>query len=307
MILGIDEAGRGPWAGPLVVGACVLGGAEIEGLTDSKKLTAKKRKLLEVEIKQQALGWGLGWVTAAELDEIGVSEALRQATRRAVEQVSTSYSEIIIDGTQNFLDGTGKGRYVKTLKKADLLIPSVSAASILAKVARDEYMTQQDVIYPEYGFAKHVGYGTAMHKQALETYGPTPLHRMSYRPLAELRIVTTKHDVARTSGALAEEKVATFLESEGHEIIAKNWRNTRAEIDIVSLDHDILYFTEVKYRRNDKAGSGLDAVTPKKLAQMKFAVENYIHANKYPGEVRLAVAYLSGDEIMLNDWFVLEA
>ena len=189
MILGIDEVGRGPWAGPLVVGAVVLGGAKIEGLTDSKKLSKKQREKLDVEIREKALGFGIGWVDAIELDEIGLSEALVLATKRAVEQVKTSYSEIIIDGTVNFLKDTNKGAYVTTLTKADLLIPSVSAASIVAKVARDAYMTEQSYIYPGYGFTSHVGYGTAVHRAAIEKLGVTPLHRLSFAPLARYRSV----------------------------------------------------------------------------------------------------------------------
>lgn len=187
MILGIDEVGRGPWAGPLVVGAVVLGNAEISGLTDSKKLTKKKRELLDVQIRDSVAGFGLGWVHADELDEIGLSASLVLATKRAVEQVTASYSEIVIDGTINFLKDTTKGRYVTTLPKADLLVPSVSAASIIAKVARDRYMADQDAIYPGYNFASHVGYGTAMHRLAIDELGVTPLHRLSFAPLAKYR------------------------------------------------------------------------------------------------------------------------
>jgi len=183
MILGIDEVGRGPWAGPLVVGAVVLGGATIEGLTDSKKLTKKRREELDTIIRQTAQGFGLGWVHADEIDEIGLSAALRQATIRAVRGVVAPYHEIVIDGTINFLSDTTKGQYVTTMKKADLLVPSVSAASIIAKVARDDYMTQQDEIHSGYKFASHVGYGTAAHRAAIEKYGVTPLHRLSFAPL----------------------------------------------------------------------------------------------------------------------------
>src|ERR1700757_5123545 len=168
MILGIDEVGRGPWAGPLVVGAVVLGGSSIDGLTDSKKLSKKRKEELDAIIRSQAAGFGLGWVHADEIDELGLSESLKLATRRAVEQVKTSYHEIIIDGTINFLADTNKGEYVTTMAKADLLIPSVSAASIIAKVARDNYMTEQDAIYEGYKFASHVGYGTAVHRAAIE-------------------------------------------------------------------------------------------------------------------------------------------
>ncbi len=148
MILGIDEVGRGPWAGPLVVGAVVLGDARIEGLTDSKKLSKKKLLQYDKLIRESALAIGLGWVSNDEIDDIGLSEALRLATIRAVEQVKTPYHEIIIDGTVNFLRETSKEKYVTTMKKADLLISSVSAASIVAKVARDNYMIEQGTMYP---------------------------------------------------------------------------------------------------------------------------------------------------------------
>ena len=196
MILGIDEVGRGPYAGPLVIGACILGdwqnseNAEwIEKLTDSKKLSAKRREELYVLIKEKALAAATGWVSSAEIDEIGLSEALRLATRRAVEQIQKTkvpFSEIIIDGTMNFLVGTKLEKYVSTLKKGDFLVKEISAASILAKVERDKYMMKLDAVYPEYGFGKHVGYGTAAHQKAMEEFGLTPEHRCSFRPVREI-------------------------------------------------------------------------------------------------------------------------
>lgn len=219
MILGIDEVGRGPWAGPLVVGAVVLGETDsIEGLTDSKKLSAKRRIQLDSQIRQEALGWGLGWVHADELDAIGLPAALRLATVRAVEAVRAPYHEIIIDGTINFLGDTTKGQYVTTMAKADLLIPAVSAASIIAKVARDAYMEEQDVLHPAYGFASHVGYGTAKHQKALLENGVTALHRRSFAPIKRLltdgsmkeRIVTARKPIVTTKaiGDKAEDAAA---------------------------------------------------------------------------------------------------
>ena len=196
MILGIDEVGRGPYAGPLAIGACILGdwqnseNAEwIEKLTDSKKLSAKRREELYVLIKEKALAAATGWVSSAEIDEIGLSEALRLATRRAVEQIQKTkvpFSEIIIDGTMNFLAGTKLEKYVSTLKKGDFLVKEISAASILAKVERDKYMAELDAVYPKYGFGKHVGYGTAAHQKAMEEFGLTPEHRRSFRPVREI-------------------------------------------------------------------------------------------------------------------------
>ena len=278
MILGIDEVGRGPWAGPLVVGAVVLGDAEIEGLTDSKKLTKKKRDALDILIREKASGYGLGWVEAGEIDEIGLGPALRLATMRAVEQVKVPYHEIIIDGTINFLSETSKGKYVTTLAKADLLIQSVSAASIIAKVARDNYMALQDDIYPGYGFARHVGYGTLVHRNAIEKLGVTPLHRLSFAPLAKYKLEITQELKPKTPkqiGDDGESAAAHFLEQNGHTILERNWKTKFCEIDIVSVKEKTFYFSEVKYRKNAFQGSGLEAITNKKQQQMRFAAEFY--------------------------------
>jgi len=307
MILGIDEVGRGPWAGPLVVGAVVLGGATIQGLTDSKKLTKKHREELDTIIRDQASGFGLGWVSAEEIDTIGLSAALVLATKRAVEQIKASYSEIIIDGTVNFLKDTNKGAYVTTLTKADLLIPSVSAASIVAKVARDAYMTEQDFIYPGYGFTSHVGYGTAMHRAAIEKLGVTPLHRLSFAPLARYRGVRTVTVVesapldttrltSKAIGDTAENEASQYLVRAGHEIIERNWKTKFCEIDIVSIKDKTIYFHEVKYRKTARQGDGIAAITPKKLRQMKFAAEYYALKNKLPGfDLRLTAIAVSGE------------
>jgi ribonuclease HII len=183
MIVGIDEVGRGAWAGPLVVGAVLLGGASIEGLTDSKLLSRKQRELLDIEIRQKALGIGIGWVSARHIDQIGLSEALKLASRKALAHIRHGYKEIIIDGTIRLIEDPR----VTLMKKADLLIPSVSAASIVAKVARDNYMRHADGVFPGYKFTGHVGYGTAAHRAAIEEFGVTPLHRLSFAPLKEYR------------------------------------------------------------------------------------------------------------------------
>lgn len=306
-ILGIDEVGRGPWAGPLVVGACVLHG-EIEGLTDSKKLSAKRRAGLNEVILAEA-SWGLGWVSAAELDEIGLAAALRRAAIEAVSKVDCRYEEIMIDGTVNFLAETGKGRYVTTLAKADLLIPAVSAASIIAKVARDQYMTDAAEKYPEYGFEKHVGYGTKMHRQALCKHGICPEHRKSFRPIAELIGVDLKRNVVKNTtltGGQAEEKVAEYLEGLGHEVVARNWKTRWCEIDIVSMHERKMYFTEVKYRRDFKHGSGLEAVGVEKLRRMKFAAESYMKFRGGELEPLLAVASVSGIDFRVEDFLILQ-
>lgn len=318
MILGIDEVGRGPWAGPLVVGAVVLGGVEIEGLTDSKKLSKKRREVLDVVIREQAAGYGLGWVEAHELDEIGLSAALVLATKRAVEQIKAPYHEIIIDGTINFLKDTTKGSFVTTLAKADLLVPSVSAASIIAKVARDRYMAEQDTVYEGYKFSSHAGYGTAAHRAAIEQLGVTPLHRLSFAPLMKYRtagliIGSVPLDATRgftmttkQIGDAAESEVANHLIRSGHEIMERNWKTKFCEIDIVSKYGDTVYFTEVKYRKKPDQGGGLAAITTKKQRQMSFAAEYY--AVKYSLKsmnLRLAAASVSGQPPVLETFLEL--
>ena len=303
-ILGIDEVGRGPWAGPLVVGACVLGDAQIEGLTDSKKLTPKKREAL-VPIIQEKAAVGLGWVSAAELDELGMTAALCKACREAVKQIHVPFHEIIIDGTINFLRDTPLASHVQVLTKADLLVPEVSAASIVAKVARDNYMYKLAEKYPGYGFEKHVGYGTAAHRKALEELGVCPEHRKSFRPIAEmLDIVPAKKSSKSTKakGDRGETAVCDYLIKSGHEIVARNWKNKFCEIDIISKFNGVLCFTEVKYRR---AGAGLDAIDKKKLEKMRFAAEFYLAQNG-GGAAILAAAEVSGDNYKVTDFLVLQ-
>lgn len=313
MIVGIDEVGRGPWAGPLVVGAVVLG-CEIDGLTDSKKLTAKKREQLYDIIMENAASVGLGWVHADELDEIGLSAALALACRRAVEQIDAPYHEIIIDGTVNLLKDTGKGPYVTTMKKADLLVPSVSAASIVAKVARDEYMTAQHELYPAYGFAAHVGYGTAAHKAVIESHGITPLHRKSFAPIAQLagrksQITPKSVEVqsTRSIGDESETVAAKWLETQGFSILDRNWKIKLCEIDIIAEKDGGLYFVEVKHRKSSRAGDGVSAITPKKLKQMLFAARMYIHwNNRYGTNAKLAAISTSGEHAVVDTFLEIE-
>lgn len=300
MILGIDEVGRGPWAGPLVVGAVVLPESHtIDGLTDSKKLSDKRRRELDVHIRKQALAWGLGWVHADELDDIGLSAALKLATIRAVEAVNASYHEIIIDGTINFLKETTKGKYVTLLPKADLLIPAVSAASIIAKVARDSYMQQQDEVYPQYGFGAHVGYGTAKHQAALLEHGVTPLHRTSFAPIAKLfttsgRVKTPITQTTTAIGTTGEDMAADFLAKQGYEIIERNWKTKWCEIDIIAEDEVSRYFVEVKYRSSAKQGGGVAAITPAKLKKMNFAAELFQSSHSTAKQPQLMVCVIEG-------------
>lgn len=180
LVLGIDEVGRGSWAGPLVVGAVVLPTKIPEGLTDSKLLSRKQRDFIATDIKSCALFCKTGWVWPEEIDRTGLTEAISLAITRAIEGCH-NYEKIIIDGSYNFLPKNIKSI---CMVKADLSVPAVSAASIVAKVERDEYMRTQAVIYPNYGFENHVGYGTEKHRKSLAQHGITPIHRTSFKPVS---------------------------------------------------------------------------------------------------------------------------
>lgn len=326
MILGIDEVGRGPYAGPLVIGACILGdwqnseNAEwIEKLTDSKKLSAKRREELYVLIKEKALATATGWVSSAEIDEVGLSEALRLATRRAVEQIQKTkvpFSEIIIDGTMNFLVGTKLEKYVSTLKKGDFLVKEISAASILAKVERDKYMAKLDTVYPEYGFGKHVGYGTAAHQKAMEEFGLTPEHRRSFRPVREIaeskttteqKTINEQKTTTKQLGDQGEQMVVDYLETSGHEIVARNYKTKLFEVDIISKKDKALYFTEVKYRGGSDFGAGLDFIDKKKQEKMRLAVAGFLATHpEYADFIPTLAVAAVGKDFKLEEWFELD-
>ena len=177
LICGVDEAGRGPLAGPVCAAAVILPEhLQIPGLNDSKKLTDKKRRELFPVIQQQAIAYGIGLASEAEIDEINILQATFLAMRRALEQLTVLPEIALIDGNRE----TDFGLPVKTVVKGDSLSANIAAASVLAKVTRDNIMVELAQQYPEYGFEIHKGYGTKAHYEALRTYGPSPIHRRSF-------------------------------------------------------------------------------------------------------------------------------
>ena len=176
-ICGVDEAGRGPLAGPVCAAAVILPEhLQIPGLTDSKKLTDKKRRELFPIIQEQAIAYGIGLASESEIDEINILQATFLAMGRALEQLSVRPALALIDGNRE----TDFGLPVKTVVKGDSLSANIAAASILAKVTRDNLMMDLAQKYPEYGFEIHKGYGTKAHYEALRTYGPCPIHRKTF-------------------------------------------------------------------------------------------------------------------------------
>jgi ribonuclease HII len=183
-LIGIDEAGRGPWSGSVFAAAVVLNpNTPIAGLNDSKKLTASKRDALAVLIKTHALAWGVGSASASEVDEVNILQATFLAMRRAIDALPLAvrnHGHAWVDGNRDPL----LGMPTTTLVKGDALVPAISAASILAKVARDAESHNMHLRYPHFGFDSHKGYGTALHSANLATYGALPEHRRSFAPVA---------------------------------------------------------------------------------------------------------------------------
>ncbi len=180
-VAGVDEAGRGPLVGSVVAAAVILDpNNPIEGLNDSKKLTEKKREKLFIEIKEKALAWSIAEATHTEIDEMNIMQATFLAMRRAVENLKTTPHKVIVDGNQ-----IPKGIEIvcEAIVGGDATHAEISAASILAKVTRDHQMKTLDELYPDYGFAKHKGYPTKAHFEAIAAHGVIDQHRRSYAPV----------------------------------------------------------------------------------------------------------------------------
>jgi ribonuclease HII len=179
-IAGIDEAGRGPWAGPVCAAAVILDPSHpIAGLTDSKKLTEKRREALVPLIEAHSLAFAVGWASAEEIDALNIRRATHLAMQRAVEGLKLRPEALLIDGN----DAPDLGLPARAIVKGDLTEPAISAASILAKCARDRLMRELCADHPGYGFSQHKGYGTAAHAAALAALGPSPQHRRSFAPV----------------------------------------------------------------------------------------------------------------------------
>ena len=177
VICGVDEAGRGPLAGPVCAAAVILPrDLEIPGLTDSKKLTDKKRRELVPVIQEQAIAYGIGFATEQEIDEINILQATFLAMQRALDQLNVKPDLALIDGNRE----KDFGLPVKTVVKGDSLSANIAAASVLAKVTRDNLMVEMAETYPQYGFEIHKGYGTKAHYAALREHGASPIHRMTF-------------------------------------------------------------------------------------------------------------------------------
>jgi ribonuclease HII len=288
-VAGLDEAGRGAWAGPLVAGAVILPldstslARDLAGIRDSKRLTHRRRAHFHERIGQRAVALGAGVVSSALLDELGVVVATRLAMRRALDGLAVPADYLLIDGfplSYKELPHTG-------IVGGDDLCFSIAAASIVAKVTRDRMMVALDRVYPGYGFAQHKGYGTPQHREMLYGLDPCSIHRLSYAPMRFMvegkrqeKEEDKMEDGRRELGRLGERMAARHLETQGYVICETNYRCASGEIDIVTLDGDCLAFVEVRTRRSKKFGSPEESITAAKKQKLTEVAQTYLQEHE---------------------------
>ncbi len=283
-LCGIDEAGRGPLAGPVVAAAVVLPDRlQSAWIYDSKQLKPQERQEAYKLIIEQALGYGIGVIDHEYIDQYNVLQATYEAMRMALNQVvsqGTTIDMVMVDGA--IIPHVQYSQ--RKVIHGDRLSQSIGAASILAKVTRDRIMLDYAQIYPEYGFERHMGYGTPEHLLALDRFKPSPIHRLTFAPVKaamKVKDVYVESDDRRmTAGRYAEGLAVSELESKGYELLERNWRTNFGEIDAIMRDGDTLVFIEVRSR------TGLDSDHNFSLAGES------IHVLKRAKVKRLASAYL---------------
>jgi ribonuclease HII len=291
---GVDEAGRGPLAGPLVACAVVLPPRfRLPGLADSKKLSDSRRRALAPVIRNGAESLGTGVVSSDEIDRLGMATAVRLAFQRAMEPVASDGLVFLVDGNPV----AGLGHPCRFLVKGDSLSASVAAAGVVAKVTRDDMLLKLHEKYPLYGFAGHKGYGCRSHMEAIRKHGPCPAHRMSFAPM--------KHWFGNDAGGLfqipsvnpgrlAEDFAAEWLTGNGWGVRERNWRTRYGEVDIIAVRDGTAAFVEVKHAlqgREHLALSKVDAIRRKRLAA---AASEWLAVSGFRGDCRFDVLLVTG-------------
>ncbi|MCF7884952.1 MAG: ribonuclease HII [Candidatus Marinimicrobia bacterium] len=280
-VAGIDEAGRGPLAGPVVAAAVIFEPdcEVISDITDSKKLSPPKREALYTIIKDKALTIGIGVVDSRQIDEINILQATYRAMRKAVAQLQPEPEFLLIDGR-----GLPDKVYLnKGIPQGDQKCYSIGAASIIAKVYRDRLMVNYESIFPDYGFKDHKGYGTQAHREAIKKNYPTPIHRNSFKGVKEFYKKLFKTSNNRLIGQYGEHLAALHLYKKGFKIIERNYHcGVFGELDIIVEKDDLLCFVEVKTRRNKKYDPQDTGVNDNKMKQLGKIATAYLSENPYP-------------------------
>ena len=277
-VAGLDEAGRGPLAGPVSAGVAVLParptGDWVRLIDDSKKLTSQQREAAYTRLKTEAVAIGVGYSSPREIDSMGIASATRLAMKRALEQIPVRPDYLLLDAFP--LPGVNLPQ--RALIKGDSKVLSIAAASIAAKVERDHLMDKLDARYPRYGFASNKGYGTPDHLRAIAEHGPCDVHRLTFGRVREA--VAKDQDKHRSSivGRHAETVAAGHLKFLGYEVLETNYRTRLGEVDIVALQGGTLVFCEVRARRPSVYGTAEESITPTKRARLVAAAQDYLQA-----------------------------
>lgn len=279
-VCGVDEAGRGPLAGPVYAAAVILPqGLEIAGVNDSKKLTEKKREALFPVIKEKALAYCVSSASEKEIDDINILNATYLAMARAVEGLSVKADYALIDGNRMpKLPIPGE-----TIVKGDGLSMSIACASILAKVTRDHVMMELDRKYPQYQFAKHKGYGTKLHTDLIRQYGPCEIHRKSFLKKI-LGAEDPRISQAQSIGRRGETAAAAYLEKRGFYILERNYHSPYGEVDIIAENGQYIIFVEVKTRKPGAMVEGAEAVDRNK--QKRLIQTSQIYLLEHPSNLQ---------------------
>lgn len=277
VLCGVDEAGRGPLAGPVVAAAVVFPSGSsfcLEGLNDSKKLTEKKREALYPCIVEHALTWAVGVSDVEEIERVNILQATFLAMQRAVKQLQPLPDMVLVDGPKD----PGLCVPTRCIVKGDSKSASIAAASIIAKVTRDHMMQRLDEQYPQYAFSKHKGYGTKLHYERIAQYGISPVHRTSFLKKFQAR----QGNFSVSQGHFGEKIAYGYLCKHNYHVIARNYHSEYGEIDMIAIKGNLLCFVEVKLRSKSCPYAAKEAVTISK--QRKIVQTAICFMQKHPSD-----------------------
>ena len=287
-LAGIDEAGRGPLAGPVVAASVILPhDIKLPGVTDSKKISEKKRERLFDEIKSHALALSIGVVHEEEIDEKNILQATYQAMRQSVGKLGIKPDILLVDGNKADI----KHYKQESIIDGDQKSLSIAAASIIAKVSRDRMMRKYDIVFPEYGFAQHKGYGTKQHIEAIATRKASPIHRKSFNPVSHHLPSFAYYKRNRLLGKLGEQLVACKMIRSGHEILETNYNIPKVgKIDIISQEEEMLVITEVNTQTvGNVLGESCAQIDEKNNNRIMNAIQYYMETHELECDFRFDI------------------
>ena len=296
-VAGLDEVGRGTLAGPVAAGAVILPKKPrrkvFNLVRDSKQMSAPQRDEAYALITKAARSCAVGWADASEIDRYGIVPSVRLAMRRALGRLDERAQHLLIDALA--LPSTNLPQ--TSIVRGDSKSLSIAAASVIAKVERDRFMIDLAESYPGYGFESHKGYGTQQHLEAIRELGPSPAHRMTFRPVAYAKVQVQRVHPS-VSGEWAESFVVRDLIDRGIEIVSRNYRTRFGEVDLIARDETTLAFIEVRARRSTSFGSPAETISRAKARRITAACHEYLQWHSLTdADWRIDVA-----EVQLDRW-----